>query len=109
MVNHSAVRYVSVVNPQGLHARPAHAVVTLASRFKSDIELMRDGECADAKSILAILTLAAAQGSQLTIRATGVDAGEALDALSDLFAGGFGENGEKPAGHEPRASGQPFC
>jgi phosphotransferase system HPr (HPr) family protein len=94
MVYQSASRQVTVVNPQGLHARPAHAVVTLASRFRSDIELVRDGEIADAKSILAILTLAAAQGSQLTLRARGEDAGEALEALTDLFAGGFGENGE---------------
>jgi phosphotransferase system HPr (HPr) family protein len=80
-----------VLNPQGLHARPAHAVVTLATRFQSEIEMIRDGEIADAKSILAILTLAAEQGTEITIRATGDDAGEALDALTELFDRGFGE------------------
>jgi phosphotransferase system HPr (HPr) family protein len=109
MDNHAVVRQVTVINPQGLHARPAHAIVTLASQFRSRIELQRDGECADAKSILAVLTLAAVQGSQLTVRATGDDAGPAVEALSGLFATGFGENGEQPADDPTRASGQPSC
>jgi len=101
------MRQVTVVNPQGLHARPAGAVAQLASRFHSNIELIRDGTRADAKSILAVLTLAAEQGTQLTIQATGEDAGAALDALSRLFAAGFGENGQRPASNESTASGQP--
>jgi phosphocarrier protein NPr/phosphocarrier protein len=80
---------------QGLHARPAHAVASLASRFESKIEIIRDSESVDATSILSILMLGAPKGVQLTIRATGRDAGEAIDALSDLFARGFSDNGEQ--------------
>jgi phosphocarrier protein len=68
--------------------------VQLANRFRCEIELIRDGERADARSILSILTLAAEQGTQLTIQAKGEDAGEALEALVALFARGFEENGE---------------
>ena len=105
----SSTRQVTVVSSQGLHARPAHAVAKLAGEFRSDIELIRGGTRVDAKSILAVLTLAAEQGTQLTIKATGEDAGAALDALSGLFATGFGENGEQPARNESTASGQPQC
>ena len=109
MASSSTVRQVKVLNPQGLHARPAHAVVTLASRFRSEIELIRDGERADARSILAILTLAAEQGTQLTLQATGDDADEALEALSALFAKGFGDNGDQSVSNESRASEQSSC
>lgn len=84
-----------IVNPQGLHARPAHALATLASRFASDIQLIRDGEVADAKSILSLLTLAAESGAELTIQANGADAREAVDALESLIADGFGEMGDE--------------
>lgn len=94
MEKESATRRVVIVNPQGLHARPAHALVTVASRFASDIQLIRDGEVADAKSILSLLTLAAESGAELTIRANGTDAREAVDALESLIANGFGEMGD---------------
>jgi len=106
MVNDSTSRQVTVSNPQGLHARPAHAIVTLASRFKCEIEIIRDGECVDAKSILAILTLAAVKGTQLTIRATGEDAHAALDALSELIAQGLGENGQESETQESETGKQ---
>jgi len=94
-------RVVVVSNPEGLHARPAHALATAASRFRSNIEIIRNGEAADGKSILAILTLAATQGVQLTLRATGQDAVAALDALEELFVAGFGERGDQPESQTP--------
>lgn len=103
----SSIRQVTVVNEQGLHLRPAHAVAKLAGEFRSNIELIRDGTRVDAKSILAILALAAEPGAQLTIQATGEDSGAALDALARLFAAGFSDNGEAPVPKEPTASGQP--
>jgi phosphotransferase system HPr (HPr) family protein len=109
MVHDSNSQLVTVTNPQGLHARPAHALVILASRYKAHIELVRDGECADAKSILAIMTLAAEQGTQLTIKATGEDAGEAIAALTQLFAEGFGEQQDPPAENESSTSGRGRC
>ena len=82
---------LTVNNPQGLHARPAEMFVKLADQFEAKIEVIKDGECVDGKSILGILTLFAVQGTQLSIRATGSDATDALTALTELFAEGFAE------------------
>jgi phosphotransferase system HPr (HPr) family protein len=84
---------VVIVNRLGLHARAASQVVRLASRFQSTIKLERtDGSAsADAKSILSVLLLAAARGTELRATAEGVDEREALDSLCELFAKGFGE------------------
>ena len=60
-------RQVTVVNPQGLHARPAHRFVELASRYNATITIIKDGEQVDGKSILEILTLGASQGTELSI------------------------------------------
>ena len=95
MLNKPATRNVTVNNPQGLHARPAHAFVTTAKEFTSDVRVIRSGESVDGKSILSILTLAAERGTKLTLRATGEDAEEALDALEALFLSDFGEDGEE--------------
>jgi phosphocarrier protein HPr len=85
-------RTVIVTNPQGLHARPADMFVKLANRFESRIEIVKDSERVDGKSILAILTLAAAEGTTLSIEATGRDAEQALDALAELVAQNFAED-----------------
>jgi len=87
-----AQRTVIVTNPQGLHARPADMFVKLANRFESRIEIVKDSERVDGKSILAILTLAAAEGTTLSIEATGRDAEQALDALVELVAQNFAED-----------------
>src|SRR5687767_1546093 len=86
---------VTVSNRQGIHARPAHAIATLASRFKANIEIVRDSTVADGKSILAIMTLAAQQGTLLLLRASGEDAADAVQAVERLIASGFGEDDEK--------------
>jgi len=86
-------RKVVVTNPQGLHARPADLFVKLASKYQSKIEVIKDGERVDGKSILAILTLAAVEGTELCIQATGPDAAEALQALAELVVRNFDENG----------------
>jgi phosphocarrier protein HPr len=86
-------RTVVVTNPQGLHARPADLFVKTASQYQASIEVIKDGERVDGKSILAILTLAVVAGSQLQIEATGPDADAALSALVDLIARDFDENG----------------
>ncbi len=82
-------RTVVVSNQQGLHARPADLFVKLAGQFESKIEVIKDNERVDGKSILEILTLAARQGTQLTIEATGPDADNALEALAELVESGF--------------------
>ena len=95
MVEQTASKLVTVSNPQGLHARPAHAFVSLASEFKSDVQVIRNGQGVDGKSILSVLTLAAEQGTQLTLKATGNDAEQAVEALSALVLNDFGEAGEE--------------
>jgi phosphotransferase system HPr (HPr) family protein len=80
-----AIREVVVTNPQGLHARPADLFSRLAKRFQSKIEVLKDGQRADGKSILDMLMLAAEQGVRLTITAQGGDAAEAVDALVQLI------------------------
>ena len=76
---------VVIQNPQGLHARPASLFVNLAQRFHATIEVVKEENIVDGKSILSILTLAATMGTKLTIRAEGEDAQSALDALVELI------------------------
>jgi phosphotransferase system HPr (HPr) family protein len=85
MTEASPSKRVTVINSQGLHARPADQFVRLAKQFHSTIEVEMDGELVDGKSILSILTLAATQGSELTIRASGDDAEEAVEALVEFI------------------------
>lgn len=84
-------RTVVVRNPQGLHLRPADLLVKQASRYSCNVLLGRDGQMADCKSILSILTLGAAQGTELDLRAEGIDAAQAIHAIAELFDNGFFE------------------
>jgi phosphotransferase system HPr (HPr) family protein len=86
-------RRVKIINPLGLHARAAAQLVRLAGSFKSKVLLKRTDSAviADAKSILNVLTLAAPFGSELDLEINGEDELQALDAVADLFARGFGE------------------
>lgn len=84
-------RLVIVRNPNGLHMRPADLLVKTAAKFRCDIEVEREGQAVSCKSIMGILTLGATHGSELTLRALGDDAEEALEAIVDLFNQGFFE------------------
>ena len=84
-------RTVRVSNRLGLHARPAAEFVKLSSRFESRISIDKDGLVVNGKSIMGVMMLAAEYGSLLKIQAVGPDAAEAVSALSDLVANGFGE------------------
>jgi phosphocarrier protein HPr len=86
-------RRVKVVNGLGLHARAAARFVQTAARFRASIRVSKDGRTIDGKSILGVLFLAATLGSELTIRASGEDEAAAADALAELVAGGFADNG----------------
>jgi phosphocarrier protein HPr len=86
-----STRQVTVVNPQGFHARPAHLFVKLATTFQSQIEIVKGNEVVNGKSILDLLTLGAGNGTTLTLRANGPDAEAAVEALARLIEGGFGE------------------
>ena len=84
-------RDLEIVNRLGLHARAAAKLVHTAARFAAEVHLLRDGEEVDAKSILGILMLAAAQGTHLTVRCNGVDEQEALEAVVALISNRFDE------------------
>ena len=80
-----------VQNEFGLHARAASLLVQTAARFGSHIEIWKDGQRANAKSPIEVLTLFAARGAQLVVRASGRDAAQAVMALEALILDGFGE------------------
>ena len=84
-------RQATIVNQEGLHARPAARIVRLASTFESEIELAKDGLEVNGKSIMGVMMLAAECGSSITIRAKGADAEQAVQALAELVESGFGE------------------
>ena len=84
-------RSVTVVNQLGLHARAAAKFVHVATRFESQIRVIRDTKVMDGKSIMGILLLAAARGTAITVEAAGVDEQAAVDALVRLVESGFGE------------------
>ncbi|MFM8179673.1 MAG: HPr family phosphocarrier protein [Candidatus Kapaibacterium sp.] len=83
---------LTIKNRAGVHTRPAAMIVKLAAQFKSDIFLTGDNNMRiNAKSIIGVMTLAAGQGSTLTLTVDGADEHEALVKLRDLFDTGFGE------------------
>jgi phosphocarrier protein len=87
----SVSRDVQIVNPLGLHARPAAQLVKLASKYASEVTIARDGMPINAKSIMGVMMLAAEQGATVSISAVGADAEDAVNALAELVAAGFGE------------------
>jgi phosphocarrier protein HPr len=83
---------VTIVNKLGLHARAASRLVNCASGFVADIEIARGTRSVNAKSIMGVLTLAAAIGTELVLQADGPDERQAVDALTTLFQDRFGEH-----------------
>ncbi len=86
------IRTLKLKNKLGIHARAAAAFVKVAQQFKAEIHLEHKGQTANGKSILGILTLACPQGGMLTIKADGVDALKAIEALENLIENKFGED-----------------
>ena len=84
-------RSVEIVNQNGIHARPAAEIVKTAGRFKSQITLAREDLEVNGKSIMGVMMLAAECGATVQLRSDGPDAQEAVDALTSLIAGKFGE------------------
>ena len=90
--NDAIERKVSIVNRLGLHARAAAKLVTLAAKYQADVQVRKDGKTVSGKSIMGVMMLAAAQGSSVTLIASGSDAEQALDALAALIARRFDED-----------------
>lgn len=86
-----ASRTVVVKNPQGLHLRPAELLAKLSQQYPCKIEIVHNNERVDAKSIFAVVTLVALQGTELTFEADGENAEPALEAIAKLFDEQFGE------------------
>lgn len=84
-------RQVTIVNKLGLHARAAAKLVATASHYPASIQVEKDNQRVNAKSIMGIMMLAAGQGSELFLHADGDQAEEALTALEELIADRFGE------------------
>src|SRR5690348_3324580 len=83
---------VPVINRLGLHARPAAMFVRIASRYRSEIWVSKEGEEVNGKSIMGLMMLAAGQGSKLRIRCEGPDAEKAIQELEELVNARFNED-----------------
>ena len=83
---------IAIVNRLGLHARPAAMFVRIASRYRSDVWVEKEGEQINGKSIMGLMMLAAGQGSKLHICCEGPDADKAMEDLEALIKAGFNED-----------------
>jgi phosphocarrier protein HPr len=81
----------TIINALGLHARAATKLVQLASRFPCEVEVARDDQSANGKSVMGVLLLCGSKGTVLDVRATGEKAQECVDAVGELIANRFGE------------------
>jgi phosphocarrier protein len=86
------VRAIRIINRRGLHARASAKFVQTVERFDSDVTVTRCGETVGGRSIMGLLTLAAAQGTTITVTARGEDADDCLQAIDDLVTNRFGED-----------------
>lgn len=84
-------RDLDIVNKLGLHARAAAKLVKLSSSFQSSIDIEKDGQRVNSKSIMGVMMLAAGCGSQITLHADGDDEQAAIDAITDLINRRFDE------------------
>lgn len=75
----------TVIDPTGIHARPATVLVQAASKFNSEISLGYDGKSVNLKSIMGVMSLGIGQGAEITISAEGKDEQEALDSLQEVL------------------------
>ncbi|MDH5423602.1 MAG: HPr family phosphocarrier protein [Gammaproteobacteria bacterium] len=84
-------REVTIINKLGLHARAAAKLVNVATKYKSHIEIEKEGQRVNGKSIMGVMMLAASQGSQILLLAEGDDANESLDEMVQLINNYFDE------------------
>ncbi|MBD2747400.1 HPr family phosphocarrier protein [Microvirga sp. BT688] len=85
-------RELPIINRRGLHARASAKFVQTVERFDADVTVTRCGETVGGRSIMGLLTLAAAQGTTITVTVRGADASACLQAIDDLLANRFGED-----------------
>lgn len=83
---------LTVSNKMGIHARPAAMIVRVANKYEAELQVEKDGEAVNGKSIMGLMMLAAGSGSKLTLTASGDDADKVLQEMEDLFGRKFEEN-----------------
>jgi phosphocarrier protein len=83
---------IAILNRLGLHARPAAMFVRIASRYRADVWVAKEGEEVNGKSIMGLMMLAAGQGSKLRVRCEGADAAQLLQEIEDLIKARFNED-----------------
>jgi len=88
---HKVVKKLEIKNKLGLHARAAALLVQTVNRFSAQVNVSKDGQTANGRSIMGVLTLAATQGSKIHVEASGEDAEELVKALEKLFDARFHE------------------
>jgi phosphocarrier protein HPr len=82
---------ITIINNAGLHTRPAATIVKMAAKYKSEFYIVKDGMSINGKSIIGVMTLAAAKGSTITLTFEGSDEEEAAKEILDYFKRGFDE------------------
>jgi phosphocarrier protein HPr len=87
-----AIKKLEIQNKLGLHARAAALFVQTVNKFSSQVTVTNDGQTADGRSIMGMLTLGATQGSKIQVEVTGEDADKALRAIEKLLDSRFNEN-----------------
>lgn len=88
----SVSKQFEIINRLGLHARASAVLVKVAARFDAEVTIAKDAQRVNGKSILGMMTLAAAQGSRVTVECSGPDEAAALDAIGACIADRFGED-----------------
>ncbi|MEO6419070.1 MAG: HPr family phosphocarrier protein [Polyangiaceae bacterium] len=91
-MSHEATANYTIVNALGLHARAATKLVQLASKYPCDVEVSRDGQVANGKSVMGVLLLCGSKGTVVEVRAKGDLADECVKAIGELIANKFGES-----------------
>ena len=86
------IKKLEIQNKLGLHARAAALFVQTVNKFSSQVTVTNDGQSADGRSIMGMLTLGATQGSKIQVEVTGEDADKALRAIEKLLDSRFNEN-----------------
>ncbi|MCC6866299.1 MAG: HPr family phosphocarrier protein [Ignavibacteria bacterium] len=84
-------KVVTIINKAGMHTRPASNLVKIASKYKADFFIIKNGYSINGKSIIGVMTLAAEQGSKLTLKFDGADEELAAKEMIKFFEDGFGE------------------
>ncbi len=92
MADGPLARELPIVNRKGLHARASAKFVQTVERYDAEVTVTRNGETVGGRSIMGLLTLAAAQGTTIRVTAEGPQAAEALDGIAALLANRFGED-----------------